>query len=151
MGRVGSAHRGRAIVCGVLLALAWLGAAAPPERGAPAAAQGMAGRVPILVYHAIDDSGSAYSVTPARLDEQCRWLVENGYTAITLGQFWAAAQGAAALPPNPVVLTNDDGWPSAFVFADVLARYGLVGNSFVNNVSPLAPDQIALLAQRGPV
>lgn len=116
------------------------------------AAEIIAIRIPVLTYHAVDYSGTPYSVTPEQLDEQCRWLVENGYTAITLWQFWAAATGTGQLlPPNPVVLTNDDGWQSAMTFADILGRYGMTGNYFINNTSPLSADQIHQLSMRGPV
>jgi peptidoglycan/xylan/chitin deacetylase (PgdA/CDA1 family) len=107
--------------------------------------------VPILVYHAVDESGVTYSITPRQLKQQCRWLVEHGYTTITLRQFWRAARGLADLPPKPVILTNDDGHPSTRKFARILDRYGLVGNYFVNNVSPLTPRQIRSLAQRGSI
>ena len=115
------------------------------------ATQSSAARVPILVYHTVDESGNTYSLTPRQLNQQCRWLVEHGYTSITLRQFWRAARGLADLPPNPVILTNDDGDPSARKFARILERYGLVGNYFVNNVSPLTRRQIRSLAQRGSV
>jgi peptidoglycan/xylan/chitin deacetylase (PgdA/CDA1 family) len=108
-------------------------------------------RVPILVYHTVDESGNTYSLTPRQLNEQCRWLVEHGYTSITLRQFWRAARGLADLPPHPVMLTNDDGDPSARKFAKILERYGLVGNYFVNNVSHLTRREIWSLAQRGSV
>jgi len=49
------------------------------------------------------------------------------------------------------MLTNDDGWSSAVTFAEVLGRHGLVGNYFINNYSPLTPDQIHLLGMHGPV
>jgi peptidoglycan/xylan/chitin deacetylase (PgdA/CDA1 family) len=124
-----------------------LSAASP----AGSAAQEGAVRVPILVYHAIDYSGTEYSVTPEQLHEQCRWLLENGYSPITLGHFWDASLGFAKLPPNPVVLTNDDGWGSAMTFADILAEYGFVATYFVNNVSPLTAEQIWALSQRGGV
>ena len=95
--------------------------------------------------------GTPIRLTPRQLNQQCRWLVEHGYTSITLRQFWRAARGLADLPPNPVILTNDDGDPSARTFARILERYGLVGNYFVNNVSPLTRRQIRSLAQRGSV
>jgi peptidoglycan/xylan/chitin deacetylase (PgdA/CDA1 family) len=107
--------------------------------------------VPILVYHTVNESGNTYSITPRQLNQQCRWLVEHGYTSITLHQFWRAARGLADLPSNPVILTDDDGDPSATRFARILDRYGLVGNYFVNNVSPLTRSQIRWLAQRGSV
>jgi peptidoglycan/xylan/chitin deacetylase (PgdA/CDA1 family) len=50
-----------------------------------------------------------------------------------------------------VILTNDDGDPSARTFARILDRYGLVGTYFVNNVSPLTRRQIRSLAERGSV
>ncbi len=113
----------------------------------------MAGvRVPVLTYHNVDYSGSEYSVTPEQLEAQCQWLVENGYTAITVGQFWDAAHGYGTLPAKPIVLTNDDGWASAMTFADILGRYGMVGTYFVNNNEwQLTPDQLLSLAQRGSV
>jgi peptidoglycan/xylan/chitin deacetylase (PgdA/CDA1 family) len=140
------------LLCGFLLALLLdsVGTATPPHV-LPAAAQSQGVRVPILVYHAVDDSGITYSVTPQQLDAQCRWLVAHGYTGITLHQFWQAARGRVGLPPHPVLLTDDDGGPSTMVFARILARHGLVGTYFINNVSPLTSRQIRALARRGTV
>ena len=149
MGRSGAVRGARWFACIVLLALSSWGAVAA-RTAAPTAAQ-EAVRVPILTYHGVDYSGSSTSVTPEQLAEQCGWLVKNGYTTITLGQFWDASLGYATLPPNPIILTNDDGWPSALTFADILGQYGLVGTYFINNTSPLTPDQIRSLAARGSV
>lgn len=149
MGR-GGGGRARAIGAALLLACAWwLGPAGVVARAAPAAQSGP--RVPILAYHAVDASYSGYSVTPEQLAAQCAWLVANGYQAITLEQFWLAALGGAALPPKPVVLTNDDGWPSALLFAEILTQHGLTATYFLNNTSPLTPEQIGTLAAYGAV
>jgi peptidoglycan/xylan/chitin deacetylase (PgdA/CDA1 family) len=146
--RLGAAWLRLALLLGTLLAFPLLGAAKPSG----VAAQAVSVRVPILAYHGVDHSGSTYSVTPEQLEAQCQWLVENGYTAVTIGQFWDAVNGYGSLPPNPVVLTNDDGLPSAMTFADILGRYGLVGTYFINNNGwQLTPDQILSLAQRGSV
>jgi peptidoglycan/xylan/chitin deacetylase (PgdA/CDA1 family) len=134
-----------------MLVLLWLGTWITTLAGPLTAAQDAGGHVPILVYHTVDETGNTYSITPRQLKLQCRWLVEHGYTAITLRQFWRAARGLADLPPNPVILTDDDGDPSARTFARILDRYGLVGNYFVNNVSPLTRGQIRSLAERGSV
>jgi peptidoglycan/xylan/chitin deacetylase (PgdA/CDA1 family) len=152
MGRVGVGRRVRAVSFSLLLvfvAFAWPGV--PPGDRAARAAQDAFGHVSILAYHNVDYSGSEYSVSPEQLDEQCRWLVENGYTAITLHQFWEAATGYGKLPPNPVLLTNDDGWASAITFAEILGRHGMAGTYFLNSVSPLTADQISLLSQLGSV
>ena len=151
LGVTRAVHGFRSFLCGLTLILVWGSA----STGTPAATigmtQGAAARVPILVYHTVDESGNTYSVTPRHLNQQCRWLVEHGYTAISPRQFWRAARGLAELPPNPVILTNDDGDPSTRKFARILDRYGLVGTYFINNVSPLTRRQIRSLAQRGDV
>jgi peptidoglycan/xylan/chitin deacetylase (PgdA/CDA1 family) len=147
MGRVGGWRAARAIWCALVLVivLVWHPL---PVRGIEESANI---RVPVLVYHNVDYSGSDFSVTPEQLEAQCRWLVDNGYTAITVWQFWDAATGSGTLPVNPIMLTNDDGWSSVMTFAEILSRYGLVGNYFINNYSPLSADQIVTLSQYGPV
>ncbi len=116
----------------------------------PVAAQS-ATRVPVLAYHNIDYSGSAYAITPEMLDAECLWLLNAGYTAISVYQLWNAWTTGAALPANPVMLTNDDGWASAVTFAQTLSARGMTGNYFINNYSPLAAADITYLAQNGPV
>jgi peptidoglycan/xylan/chitin deacetylase (PgdA/CDA1 family) len=147
MGRVGVWREARAVLCALML-VQLLVAYSSPSR---AMAETASIRVPVLAYHNVDYSGSAFSVTPEQLDAQCRWLIENGYTAITLWQFWDAAMGSGTLPPNPVLLTNDDGWTSAMTFAEVLGQHGLPATYFINNVSPLTADQILVLSQLGAV
>jgi peptidoglycan/xylan/chitin deacetylase (PgdA/CDA1 family) len=147
MGRVGGWREARVIVCALVLLQLLVGY---PSSGR-AMEESANIRVPVLAYHNVDYSGSEFSVTPEQLDEQCRWLYENGYTSITLWQFWDAAMGSGALPVNPVLITNDDGWSSVMTFVEILGRYGLVGNYFINNYSPLSPEQILTLAQHGPV
>lgn len=149
MGRAGAWHGMHAIACAaVLLVGCWVMLGAGD--GARAQAQSVV-RVPILVFHNIDYSGSGYAVTPELLDAMCRWLIDNGYTTISLWQFYDAAFNGGWLPPNPVLLTNDDGWTSAVTFAGILGAYGMIGNYFIPSYTPLTADQILLLAQNGPV
>lgn len=129
-------------------------AAAPTSGRSEASGQYSAaevGRVPILMYHRVDYLGDTYGVTPEQLDAQCRWLVDNGYAAITLTQFYNAAFNGGTLPAKPVVITVDDGWASALTFASIAARYGLFANYFVNNTSQLTPEELARLAQNGEI
>lgn len=151
MGRAGGWRTVRASVCVWILAIIWLLLPLMGPGAGTARASSFGVRVPILAYHNIDNSGSAYSTTPEMLDTQLAWLQTNGYTTISLWQFWDAMTGDATLPANPVLLTNDDGWNSALTFAESLNRYGMVGNYFINNYSPLTADQIMYLAQNGPV
>jgi peptidoglycan/xylan/chitin deacetylase (PgdA/CDA1 family) len=135
----------------VLGALAATGAAVITRQSPrPVSAQN-AIRIPVLCHHNIDYSGSAYAITPELLDAECLWLLNNGYTAISVYQLWNAWATGAALPANPVMLTNDDGWASAVTFAQTLSARGMIGNYFINNYSPLSADEILYLAQNGPV
>ena len=145
MGRVADWRGARTILCALILVIAWHPV---PVRATEEAANI---RVPVLTYHNVDYSGSAYSVTPEQLGAQCQWLIDNGYTSITVWQFWDAAMGYGTLPANPIMLTNDDGWSSVMTFAEILSRYGLVGNYFINNYSPLSADQIVTFSQYDPV
>ena len=151
LGLIRARHGFRTVLCGLVLTLV-LGIASVGTAAVPLGrSESPPARVPILVYHTVDESGNTYSLTRRQLNQQCRWLVEHGYASITLRRFWRAARGLAGLPPNPVILTNDDGDPSARTFARILDRYGLVGTYFVNNVSPLTRHQIRWLAERGSV
>jgi peptidoglycan/xylan/chitin deacetylase (PgdA/CDA1 family) len=147
MGRVGIWRGVRAVFCALVVLIGFICHPLPAQ----AIEESANIRVPVLVYHNVDYSGSEFSVTPEQLDAQCRWLIDNGYTSITVWQFWDAAMGYGTLPVNPVLLTNDDGWSSVMTFAEILSRYGLVGNYFINNYSPLTADQILTLSHYGPV
>lgn len=76
-------------------------AAAPPRTG---------GRVPILTYHSLDDSGAVTSVAPRDFAQHMRTLARRGFTGISLAQLLDGWEGGAPLPPRPVVLTFDDGF-----------------------------------------
>ena len=108
-------------------------------------------RVPILAYHNIDYSGSQYSTTPELLEAECAWLAASGYTTISVYQLWDSISVGAPLPPNPIMLCNDDGWPGTTIFASTLSAHGMVGNYFINNYSPLTASELQLIAHNGPV
>jgi hypothetical protein len=71
--------------------------------------------VPILVYHVIGDPrpGAPYPdlfVSTCDFIAQVRWLERRGYRAVTLravGEHW---HRGAPLPPNPIVISFDDGY-----------------------------------------
>src|SRR3954454_20872427 len=80
------------------------------------------GPVPIIGYHAIQPpvEGSTYPelfVPQADFVEQMKWLDEHGYEAVTLDQVEDAWYEGGELPPQPVVLSFDDGYLSQYVAA----------------------------------
>ena len=74
--------------------------------------------VPVLLYHRLRPHSG--------FDAQLRRLHDLGFEAITLDQYMRFVRGKAVdLPRKPILITFDDGYPSAWKNADpVLARYG---------------------------
>jgi peptidoglycan/xylan/chitin deacetylase (PgdA/CDA1 family) len=72
--------------------------------------------IPILMYHHVGDWGDAKSdwapwvVRPQDFDAQLDWLAARHFHTVTFQELLACRAGHGALPPNPVVLTFDDGW-----------------------------------------
>ena len=70
--------------------------------------------LPILMYHDVSDAHPGKDVvTPAELRSDLIWLKEEGYHPVTMARVIAYADGGAALPEKPIVLSFDDGLTSA--------------------------------------
>ncbi|WP_411281026.1 polysaccharide deacetylase family protein [Gemmatimonas sp.] len=65
--------------------------------------------MPILTYHSLDDSGSVISTPPTVFRAQMEMLARRAYQVITLRELLDAWDRDAAVAPNTVVLTFDDG------------------------------------------
>ncbi len=95
--------------------------------------------VPILMYHYVSvppEDADVYrrdlSVTPTNFRAQMAFLAERGYTVIGLDDLNLALRWGAPLPPNPVVLTFDDGYADAYhVVFPILREFGYTGTFFV--------------------
>jgi peptidoglycan/xylan/chitin deacetylase (PgdA/CDA1 family) len=66
-------------------------------------------RIPILYYHQVPSQGA--------LRSQIQAFKEAGRQFVSLGRVVDALRGEASLPPNPLVLTFDDGWATQFANA----------------------------------
>ena len=80
------------------------------------------GPVPILEYHAIETptTGEAFPelfVRPQDFESQMQWLDDQGYEAVTLEEVEDAWYEAGRLPPKPIVVSFDDGYPSQYASA----------------------------------
>ena len=91
------------------------------------------------MYHYIDAPGpdadiyrKDLSVLPQAFEEQMAYLREAGYHSISLRDLVLYLQAGAELPPNPVVLTFDDGYQDNYTYAyPILERYGFSGTFFI--------------------
>ena len=122
----------RLIICILTLALATTPTYAsdnePPER------------IPVLNYHSIMSQEFYYPINvnnPWILSEeafcrQMRFLYENNFTTLTAQQLKDFLFHGGTLPPNPVILTFDDGYLDNYLFAaPILRQFGFTGMMFL--------------------
>lgn len=118
--------------------------------------------IPILLYHAVTETPSEwiapFSATPAAFANHLDLVVASGRVPLTVSQFVDARGVAGGLPPNPVVITFDDGFAdTAHTAVPLLQDRGLTGTvyvttGFVGGDSPdpmISRSQLADLAAAG--
>lgn len=70
--------------------------------------------VPILCYHSIgvgrEGPTARFTVRTEQFSDQMEWLVQNGYTGLTVPEYAEHIRQRRPLPPKPVVITFDDGY-----------------------------------------
>lgn len=89
---------------------------------------------PILMYHHIDTSRfhNPYYVTTDMFDKQMGWLMDYGYNVISFDKFYEAVSCGWDLPPNPVLITFDDGDLDNFENAlPILIKFGYQATFFI--------------------
>ena len=89
-------------------------------------------RIPILMYHSIDDSSSAACVRPKRFEEQLAYLKRVGYEAVDLDTVYRYMTEGASISLKPIVITFDDGYQDNLDNAyPVLKKYGMCATIFL--------------------
>ncbi|MBC1936297.1 polysaccharide deacetylase family protein [Listeria grandensis] len=90
-------------------------------------------QIPVLMYHSINTNVKNNLITPPNeFDAQMKWLVDNGYHAITLSELDSMLITGKNVPEKPVVITFDDGYQDNYTNAyPILKKYGLKANIFV--------------------
>jgi peptidoglycan/xylan/chitin deacetylase (PgdA/CDA1 family) len=106
------------------------------------------GPVPILVYHALGEAPASEEypglyVPDPEFEEEMAWLHGHSYEAVTLDQVERAWYHGATLPPRPIVISFDNGYPEQVTFApQVLSKYGWPGVLFEITEEHLRPSEI---------
>ena len=91
--------------------------------------------VPVLCYHRFSTKKSSdkTTVSAETFDQQMAYLKKNGYTVLTLKQFYKFIDFNRRPPRKSVLLTVDDGWKSVQTIAfPILKKYGFPAVIFVN-------------------
>lgn len=111
-------------------------------------------RVPVLMYHGVSDDMwgmTALFVSPADMEAQIKYLVDNGYTTI-----WFEDLVHVDEIEKPVILTYDDGYADNYhELFPILKKYNVKATIFVvtgtvdNNPNFLTSQQVRELSDSG--
>lgn len=92
------------------------------------------GKLRVLMYHSVSGDGfrDDLTVSSEQLEEHFRHMLANGYSSILLSDLIAYTDHQQPLPPNPVLITFDDGFLNNCEIAYPLAqKYGIRINFFL--------------------
>jgi len=76
-------------------------------------------QVPIIMYHLVTENNryvGKYGIRPSQLEEDLKYLKENGYNTVVMQDLINFVEKGKRLPKNPIVLTFDDGNSSDYHF-----------------------------------
>ena len=112
--------------------------------------------VPILEYHKVNDAtDDVYTVPVKKFTAQMDYLLEAGYTPISLLDFLRARKGKQQLPDRPIIITFDDGYEDNYTtMLPVLEARGMKATLFMvtNDIGQpgyLTWDQLRDMQERG--
>lgn len=92
-------------------------------------------KITIFMYHRfVDIPRNPYEISVHQFEEEMRYLYENGYKTITLGEYIDAVynKNLTVLPAKPVIITVDDGYRSFLTRAyPILKKYGFTATLFI--------------------
>ena len=86
-------------------------------------------KVPIVMYHSVLDSKDRegkYVITPEKLEEDFKYIKENGYQTITTSDLISYKNGEKNLPEKSIVITFDDGYYNNYSYLfPLLKKYDM--------------------------
>jgi peptidoglycan/xylan/chitin deacetylase (PgdA/CDA1 family) len=94
--------------------------------------------VPVLMYHSVGIPNPNWiwkflTIPYEIFEDHLRMLKRKGFNTIDFAQLYDYVSSGKTIPPNPIVLTFDDGYLDNWVYAyPLLKKYGFKGTIFVN-------------------
>lgn len=142
----------------LIVALGLLLPASGHAAAQPAASDAIAVNVsiPVLCYHVVSTSPSGrYQLSLTKFREQMAYLASNGFTTLSVDEYYSIMTLQTPAPARPILLTFDDS-TSDFVtnVVPVLKQYGFKATQFVvsgwvNTAGHLTSAQLQTLAAEG--
>lgn len=89
--------------------------------------------IPVLNYHQVNDEAhNALTLSSYEFNAQMEYLYQNNYTTISPNQLVDYLQYGTSLPPNPVLITFDDGYEDNYRIAyPILKKYNFKATEFL--------------------
>lgn len=112
-----------------LLSITASASAAPPSGGGETPSGIM---VPVVVYHVVSDAPSGrYQISTTKFKEQMDYLHTNGYTTLSMDEYYSIMTLQTAPPTKPILLTFDDNTADFYTNVyPILKQYGMKAAQF---------------------
>ncbi|MFV0552727.1 MAG: polysaccharide deacetylase family protein [Anaerorhabdus sp.] len=120
--------------------------------------QELATTLPVMMYHFFyseangETRGDVNFVEVNEFDEQCKYLVDNGYTSLTMREVQYFMEERGQIPVKSYALTIDDGDPSVHKYAyPILKEYGINATLFLIGgwLDPILPYDFVEMREDG--
>ena len=100
---------------------------------------------PILEYHKVnDDTDDVYTVPVKKFTAQMDYLLDAGYTPISLLDYLRAKKGKQELPERPIIITFDDGYADNYTTVlPILEERGMKATMFMVTYDIGQPDYLS--------
>ena len=103
--------------------------------------------IPILTYHKIVPTGTEFEdgllIAEDTFDEQMKYLHDNGFTTLTLDEFYDWYTGKTEVPEKSVVVTFDDGYYGTYYLAyPIIKKYDQAATVFCigHHIEAVTPE-----------
>ncbi|HMM22975.1 MAG TPA: polysaccharide deacetylase family protein [Selenomonadales bacterium] len=89
--------------------------------------------VPVLNYHQVNNEAhNSLTLSSSEFEDQMAYLAKSGYTSISPEQLVDYLQYGKELPPNPILITFDDGYEDNYRVAyPILRKYHFTATIFL--------------------
>ncbi len=113
-------------------------------------------KIPVLLYHVVTQNPSGtYQFSLTEFKNDMAYLKNNGYTTLSLNQYYSILNGTSTPPTKPVLLTFDDSTSDFYTNVyTVLKQYGFKATQFavsdwLNTSGHLTSAQLQILSANG--
>ena len=117
---------------------------------APAFIKPETAEVPMIMYHLVTKNGryvGKYGITPIELENDLKFLKDNGYETVVMADLVAFVRRGKNLPKKPIVLTFDDGNSGDYRYLyPLLQKYDM--KAVVSVIGSAADECTALAAKQ---